>query len=1167
MLIKWNKTTTLQQVMILTIILLGSLSYAAPEYLTYSAKILKPDGSALEANRVDFKFTVRSPSGSCNLYSEMFTSINMSGSEGLVSLTLGLGTRDYPTSGATKFVDVFENSKTYNCETSGTYTAPASAARRIVMQFNDGSGWQTVPAMTVNSVPYASYAMKAQTADVATSAASATTASNALALNGYAETSFVLKPSIPTCGGGTVLTYNGSVFSCVTDQTSASSGTVTGVSSGNSYLTVTNGTTAAVVTANVGTSANQLAAGNDSRITGALQAANNLSDVASSGTARTNLGLGSVSILNAIDLATNVTGILPAGNMTGANIITALGYTPAASGAVSSQWTTSGTAISYNSGNVGIGYDSPLSELTVSGSIRAGNGSTNNVAYGFLNSANTGFYSNSSGTMKLSLNGNTRLNFDSSWIYGNSVGAIAVNLGSAGSSVNPTYSFYGNQNTGMFGPTTNNIAFATSSTERLRINSLGYVGVGTSNPERPFTLDLAVSGAQEPMRIKNSQSGMSAITGLIALNNANRGLDFLYTNTSGFAMYNNAPSGEYGGIGTNAAYPLVLVTDNTARMVFLSTGQIGIATSQPAYTFDVSGTINTNTGYRFPDGTTQTTAYTGVASGGGLSASNNLSDITSATVARNNLGLGNSGVTAGTYGSANAVPSFTVDMLGRITNAASNAYQSATTIDAGIVRVPSGSNLTLSSGDLSLTSTNVVSALGYTPANSATTVSSQWTTSGAAISYTAGSVGIGTSNTTAFFEVNGGTASTAGGGKAINLYAQNGFGGGAAGGSINLATGAPSGGWPHGNINLYLGTSNPGSVVIDMGKTATYAVSSTTGFRPYSGVVHSNGWLSNSNSFITSFGLNNANSRAQYSYFGAVSVSGAAVYSPAIVWGQSTGASSYQERMRIDENGYLGVGTSAPTASLEVMGPSNTNNGILKVNSTNIANGETSFAEFNARAWVGYHNQTLALISGNAKDITFSTHSTSGATGAAERMRIISTTGYVGVGVSAPTERLHVLGNLRVQGSTDCTLGNGAGGTSCSSDVRLKENIKPIPLALDKVISLRGVEFDWNNKSNSYGRHDIGVIAQEVEKQFPTAVVKDESTGYKKVDYAVLVAPLIQAVKEMYHKINRSIASVEHDVKLKADQSEVEQLRRENNELKQYLCQTDPRAPFCKNLK
>ena len=63
---------------------------------------------------------------------------------------------------------------------------------------------------------------------------------------------------------GSGLNFTGTTLNTVNN------GTVTGVTSGNSYITVT-GTTAPVVTANVGTATNTLAAGDDSRIVGALQ--------------------------------------------------------------------------------------------------------------------------------------------------------------------------------------------------------------------------------------------------------------------------------------------------------------------------------------------------------------------------------------------------------------------------------------------------------------------------------------------------------------------------------------------------------------------------------------------------------------------------------------------------------------------------------------------------------------------------------------------------------------------------------------------------------------------------------------------------------------------------------------------------------------------------------
>lgn len=86
-----------------------------------------------------------------------------------------------------------------------------------------------------------------------------------------------------------------------------------------------------------------------------------------------------------------------------------------------------------------------------------------------------------------------------------------------------------------------------------------------------------------------------------------------------------------------------------------------------------------------------------------------------------------------------------------------------------------------------------------------------------------------------------------------------------------------------------------------------------------------------------------------------------------------------------------------------------------------------------------------------------------------------------------------------------------------SSDSRLKDNIVEIEGALDKVLSLRGVEFDWNDKQAVHSGHDIGVVAQEVEAVFPE-LVETRDNGYKAVKYDKLVAVLIQAIKELSNK-------------------------------------------------
>jgi len=82
-----------------------------------------------------------------------------------------------------------------------------------------------------------------------------------------------------------------------------------------------------------------------------------------------------------------------------------------------------------------------------------------------------------------------------------------------------------------------------------------------------------------------------------------------------------------------------------------------------------------------------------------------------------------------------------------------------------------------------------------------------------------------------------------------------------------------------------------------------------------------------------------------------------------------------------------------------------------------------------------------------------------------------------------------------------------------SSDERLKENIRTIDDPLNKVLSLRGVEFDRIDN----GDHQIGVIAQEVEKVIPQVVY---GTDTKTVAYGNLVGLLIEALKEQNRRID-----------------------------------------------
>lgn len=85
-----------------------------------------------------------------------------------------------------------------------------------------------------------------------------------------------------------------------------------------------------------------------------------------------------------------------------------------------------------------------------------------------------------------------------------------------------------------------------------------------------------------------------------------------------------------------------------------------------------------------------------------------------------------------------------------------------------------------------------------------------------------------------------------------------------------------------------------------------------------------------------------------------------------------------------------------------------------------------------------------------------------------------------------------------------------------TSDERLKVNINTIDNALESIINLRGVKYNWKD---GHGRREIGVIAQEIEKEYPELIHKDEN-GFLTVDYPKLSGVLIEGIKELNKKID-----------------------------------------------
>lgn len=91
----------------------------------------------------------------------------------------------------------------------------------------------------------------------------------------------------------------------------------------------------------------------------------------------------------------------------------------------------------------------------------------------------------------------------------------------------------------------------------------------------------------------------------------------------------------------------------------------------------------------------------------------------------------------------------------------------------------------------------------------------------------------------------------------------------------------------------------------------------------------------------------------------------------------------------------------------------------------------------------------------------------------------------------------------------------------CSSDERLKTNIKLIEQPLEKLSHVQGVTFDWNDKQQTYTGSDTGVIAQHVEKTELPGLVDTRDTGYKAVKYERLVPLLVESIKSLEQRVQQ----------------------------------------------
>ena len=116
---------------------------------------------------------------------------------------------------------------------------------------------------------------------------------------------------------------------------------------------------------------------------------------------------------------------------------------------------------------------------------------------------------------------------------------------------------------------------------------------------------------------------------------------------------------------------------------------------------------------------------------------------------------------------------------------------------------------------------------------------------------------------------------------------------------------------------------------------------------------------------------------------------------------------------------------------------------------------------------------------------------------------IFYNSGNVGIGSIAPTEKLEVVGNITASGDITST-----------SDISLKENLETISNPIDKIKNLNGYTFN----RIGHQKRSVGLVAQEVEKVLPEAVLGED--GSKSLAYGNVVALLVETVKEQQNQID-----------------------------------------------
>jgi len=181
-----------------------------------------------------------------------------------------------------------------------------------------------------------------------------------------------------------------------------------------------------------------------------------------------------------------------------------------------------------------------------------------------------------------------------------------------------------------------------------------------------------------------------------------------------------------------------------------------------------------------------------------------------------------------------------------------------------------------------------------------------------------------------------------------------------------------------------------------------------------------------------------------------------------------------------------------------------------------------------------------------------------GATTFNNGLHFFTTTSSGSSGAPTTALQLTAAGDMVVLG---CISYNGSTIGTCLSDERVKKDIQSFDLGLNEIVQLRPVSYKYNGKAGTPTDENdrLGFVAQEVEKSVPALTEKyktklnpsdTEDTELTRVKYGALTYALINSMKELYNKWF-------------TDHGRIAELEKQNRELKDALCEMNPKSKIC----